>query len=154
MAVVDAGGDETVGRGDGVAVYGTNAPLTGAPAEVYVWGRRRSRRISTCASALSRQTSAGGYAPLDDGSRMLIRRKYGEPNDIYRRIVRGRLIEEWRYWEEGAFFAFAAKGPGWELEESRSFEPNRAALRASAPGRPDAADAVFRLLGRRRACLL
>lgn len=132
MAVVDAGGDETVGRGDGVAVYGTNAPLTGAPAEVYVWEGGVAPYIHMRVSAVA-TNDAGGYAPLDDGSRMLIRRKYGEPNDVYRRIVRGRLIEEWRYWEEGAFFAFAAKGPGWELEESRSFEPNRAALERLRP---------------------
>ncbi len=132
MAVVDATGDETVGRGDGVAVYGTNAPLTGAPSEVYVWEESVAPYIHMRVSAVATD-NAGGYAPLDDGSRALIRRKYGEPNDIYRRMARGRLIEEWRYWEKGAFFAFAAKGPGWELEESRSFEPNRAALERLRP---------------------
>lgn len=132
MAVVDAAGDETVGRGDGVAVYGTNAPLTGAPSEVYVWEDSVEPYIHMRVSAVATD-NAGGYAPLDDGSRALIRRKYGEPNDIYQRMARGRLIEEWRYWEEGAFFAFAAKGPGWELEESRAFEPNRAALERLRP---------------------
>ncbi len=132
MAVVDATGDEMVGRGDGVAVYGTNAPLTGAPSEVYVWDDSVAPYIHMRVSAVA-TNNTGGYAPLDDGSRALIRRKYGEPNDVYRRVVRGRLIEEWRYWEEGAFFAFAAKGPGWELEESRAFEPNRAALERLRP---------------------
>jgi hypothetical protein len=132
MAIVDATGDEQIGPGDGVAVYGTRAPLTGSPAPIYVQDGRWTPYVSLTVSAVMTD-GVGGYSPLDDANRWIIRRRYGEPNDRYRREENGRLVEEWWYWEEGVAFTFVAEGPGWTLADTYRFSPRADAAERARP---------------------
>ncbi|MBT3266553.1 hypothetical protein HN371_05325 [Candidatus Poribacteria bacterium] len=135
MAIVDAAGDEQVGAGDGVAVYGARVAMDAGdtqPSRVLVWSERVTPYVHLSVSAV--YTGDGSkYAALDDGSRTTIRRSLGEPNDRYRWTRGGRLVEEWRYWTEGVAFTFAANGPGWTQIGSEEFTPNRSALERMRP---------------------
>ena len=134
MAIVDAAGDEQVGAGDGVAVYGARVGASGdaEPSRVLVWDNRVTPYVHLVVSAV--YTGDGSsYAALDDGSRTTIRRSLGEPNDRYRWTRGGRLVEEWRYWSEGVAFTFAANGPGWTQIGAEKFTPNRTALERMRP---------------------
>ena len=135
MAIVDSGGDEQVGAGDGVAIYGACVEQMSGdvePSRVLVWKDRVTPYVHLSVSAV--YTDAGRrYAALDDGSRATIRRSLGEPNDRYQWTQGGRLVEEWRYWSEGRSFTFAANGPGWTKIGNETFRTNRNALERMLP---------------------
>jgi uncharacterized protein (DUF2141 family) len=144
MAIVDSGGDEQVGPGDGVAIYGARVEQMSGdvePSRVLVWQDRVTPYVHLSVSAV--YTDAGKrYAALDDGSRATIRRSFGEPNDRYQWTRGGRLVEEWRYWAEGVAFTFAANGPGWTKIGNETFTPKREALERMRPDDLGAAQAL------------
>ncbi|GIX05708.1 MAG: hypothetical protein KatS3mg115_0111 [Candidatus Poribacteria bacterium] len=132
MAIVEGPGDQQVGMGDGIAVYGTRDVLSGTPQPVTVWEGRVTPYVFFWVRAIATD-SEGGYAVLDDGQREYIRRRYGEPNDRFRYTRNGKTIEEWVYWLRGFSFRFVAEGPGWHLDDVERFTPNLEALERLRP---------------------
>ena len=62
-------------------------------------------------------------AEIQDGGRWEIRKRYGEPEDIFRLTRNGRVNEEWQYWTKGLGFLWKANGAGWELGNEERFTP-------------------------------
>ena len=130
MAVMDANNDGTTGITDGVGIYGTHRPARGEPTPVNVFPGQTTAHIDIDILA-SYIDEDGNMAEIEDGGRWQIRKRYGEPEDIFRLTRNGRVNEEWRYWTKGLGFLWRANGAGWELGNEESFTP-KADLTADA----------------------
>ena len=122
MAVMDANSDRTTGISDGVGIYGTRRPTRGEPAAVSVFPGQTTAHIDIdiLASYIDKE---GNMAEIEDGGRWEIRKRYGEPEDVFRLTRNGRVNEEWQYWTKGLGFLWKANGVGWELGNEERFTP-------------------------------
>ena len=124
MAVMDANSDQTIGITDGVGIYGTRQPVRGEPTAVNVFPGQTTAHIDFEILAIYIDKD-GNMAEIEDGGRWEIRKRYGEPEDIFRLTRNGRLNEEWNYWTKGLSFLWKAKGAGWELAKMEPFTPKK-----------------------------
>ena len=131
MAVMDANNDGTTGITDGVGIYGTRRPTRGEPMAVNVFPGQTTAHIDIDILA-SYIDEEGNMAEIQDGGRWEIRKRYGEPEDIFRLTRNGRVNEEWQYWTKGLGFLWKANGAGWELGDEERFTP-KAGITASNP---------------------
>ena len=122
MAVMDANNDQTTGIADGVGIYGTRHPVRGEPAAVNVFPGETTAHVDIEILAIYIDAD-GNMAEIEDGGRWEIRKRYGEPEDIFRLTRGGRLNEEWNYWTKGLSFTWKANGAGWELGDTGRFTP-------------------------------
>ncbi len=113
MAIMDANNDQMTGIADGVGIYGTRHPVRGEPMPVNVFPGETTAHIDIEILAVYIDRD-GNMAEIEDGGRWEIRKRYGEPEDIFRVTRNGRLNEEWKYWTKGLGFIWKAKGSGWE----------------------------------------
>ncbi|MCY3743822.1 MAG: hypothetical protein OXH00_22645 [Candidatus Poribacteria bacterium] len=122
MAVMDANNDGKTGITDGVGIYGTRHPVRGEPAPVNVFpGQITSHiNIEILASYIDKD---GNMAEIEDGGRWEIKRRFGEPEDVFSITRNGRVNEEWKYWTKGIGFLWEANGVGWELGDIEEFTP-------------------------------
>ena len=120
MAVMDANNDQKTGIADGVGIYGTRHPVRGEPTAINVFPGETLSHIDIDILAIYIDAD-GNMAEIEDGGRWEIRRRYGEPEDIYRLTRNGYLNEEWQYWTKGVSFLWIEKGAGWELGNMESF---------------------------------
>lgn len=126
MAVADSNGDEKAASGDGVGVYGTNAPMVNLPQPISVFKGQITEHTDMYIRALYTDDQ-GNVAQISNASRYEIRQQYGEPEDIYRNTEFGRQVEEWWYWTKGISFKFETDGIGWMLKETNKFKPSQKA---------------------------
>ncbi len=122
MAVMDVNNDQTTGIADGVGIYGTRHPVRGEPAAVNVFPGNATTHVDIEILAIYIDAD-GNMAEIEDGGRWEIRKRYGEPEDIFRITRAGRLNEEWNYWTKGLSFIWKANGVGWELAKMEPFTP-------------------------------
>ena len=122
MAVMDANNDGTTGITDGVGIYGTRRPARGEPTAISVFPGQTTAHIDIDIHA-SYIDEKGNMAEIEDGGRWEIRKRYGEPEDIFSLTRNGRVNEEWRYWTKGLGFLWKANGAGWELGNEEHFTP-------------------------------
>ena len=122
MAVMDANNDGTTGITDGVGIYGTRRPARGEPTAISVFPGQTTAHIDIDIHA-SYIDEKGNMAEIEDGGRWEIRKRHGEPEDIFRLTRNGRVNEEWRYWTKGLGFLWKANGAGWELGNEEHFTP-------------------------------
>ena len=122
MAVMDANNDGTTGITDGVGIYGTRRPARGEPTAISVFPGQATAHIDIDIHA-SYIDEKGNMAEIEDGGRWEIRKRHGEPEDIFRLTRNGRVNEEWRYWTKGLGFLWKANGVGWELGNEEHFTP-------------------------------
>ena len=122
MAVMDANNDGTTGITDGVGIYGTRRPARGEPTAISVFPGQTTAHIDIDIHA-SYIDEKGNMAEIEDGGRWEIRKRHGEPEDIFRLTRNGRVNEEWRYWTKGLGFLWKANGAGWELGNEEHFIP-------------------------------
>ena len=124
MAIMDANKDGKTGITDGVGIYGTRYPARGTPAAITVFpGETTSHiNIEILASYIDED---GNMAEIDDGGRWEIKRRFGEPEDVFRVTRDGRVNESWKYWSQGVGFLWKANGAGWELEDAEKFVPKQ-----------------------------
>ena len=122
MAIMDANNDQTTGIADGVGIYGTRHPVRGEPTAVNVLSGETTPHVDIDILAVYIDKD-GNMAEIEDGGRWEIRKRYGEPEDIFRLTRSGRLNEEWYYWTKGLSFIWKAKGSGWELGDTGRFTP-------------------------------
>lgn len=120
MAVMDANNDQKTGISDGVGIYGTRHPVRGEPTAINVFPGETTAHIDIDILAIYIDTD-GNMAEIEDGGRWEIRKRYGEPEDIFRLTRNGRLNEEWQYWTKGLSFLWVEKGAGWELTDIKEF---------------------------------
>ena len=120
MAIMDANSDQTTGIADGVGIYGTRHPVRGEPTVIHVFPGQTTAHIDLEILAIYIDDD-GNMAEIEDGGRWEIRKRYGEPEDIFSVTRNGRLNEEWRYWTKGLSFLWIDKGAGWELGDMESF---------------------------------
>ena len=124
MAVMDANNDGKTGITDGVGIYGTRQPARGEPTAVNVFPGQTTAHINIDILA-SYIDEEGNMAEIEDGGRWEIRKRYGEPEDIFRLTRNGRLNEEWKYWTKGLTFFWKANGAGWEFGGEEPFTPKK-----------------------------
>lgn len=124
MAIMDANNDQTTGMADGVGIYGTRHPVRGEPAAINVFPGETTAHIDIEILALYIDRD-GNMAEIEDGGRWEIKRRYGEPEDIFRITRNGRINEEWQYWTRGLGFRWKANGSGWELADMEEFIPKK-----------------------------
>ena len=122
MAIMDANNDQMTGLADGVGIYGTRHPVRGEPTAVGVFPGETTAHIDIEILAVYIDRD-GNMAEIDDGGRWEIRKRYGEPEDIFRMTRNGRLNEEWKYWTKGLSFLWKANGAGWESGNMETFTP-------------------------------
>ena len=122
MAVMDANNDGTTGITDGVGIYGTRRPARGEPTAISVFPGQTTAHIDIDIHA-SYIDEKGNMAEIEDGGRWEIRKRHGEPEDIFSLTRNGRVNEEWRYWTKGLGFLWKANGAGWELGNEEHFTP-------------------------------
>ena len=122
MAVMDANNDGTTGITDGVGIYGTRRPARGEPTAISVFPGQATAHIDIDIHA-SYIDEKGNMAEIEDGGRWEIRKRHGEPEDIFSLTRNGRVNEEWRYWTKGLGFLWKANGAGWELGNEEHFTP-------------------------------
>ena len=122
MAIMDANNDQTTGIADGVGIYGTRHPVRGEPTAINVFPGEKTAHIDIEILAVYIDRD-GNMAEIEDGGRWEIKRRYGEPEDIFRITRNGRKNEEWQYWTQGLGFLWKAKGAGWELGKIEEFNP-------------------------------
>ena len=124
MAIMDANKDGKTGITDGVGIYGTRYPARGTPAAIIVFpGETTSHiNIEILASYIDED---GNMAEIDDGGRWEIKRRFGEPEDVFSITRDGRVNEEWKYWSKGIGFLWKANGAGWELGDAEQFVPKQ-----------------------------
>ena len=133
MAVMDANGDGTTGISDGVGIYGTRRPARGEPTAVSVFPGRTTPHIDIEMFA-SYIDEKGNMAEIEDGGRWEIRRRYGEPEDVFRLTRNGQATEEWKYWTKGIGFKWRAVGAGWEFLDEESFTLKKSLLTERVEG--------------------
>ena len=124
MAVMDANDDGITGIADGVGIYGTRRPARGEPTPIHVFPGRTTPHIDIEMFA-SYIDEKGNMAEIEDGGRWDIKRRYGEPEDVFRLTRNGQIIEEWKYWTKGIGFEWRAVGAGWEFLGEDSFTPKK-----------------------------
>lgn len=124
MAVMDANGDGTTGISDGVGIYGTRRPARGEPTAVNVFPGSTTPYVDIEIFA-SYIDEKGHIAEIEDGGRWEMRRRYGEPEDVFRITRNGKVIEAWKYWAKGIGFEWRAVGAGWEYLREESFTPKK-----------------------------
>ncbi|MYA98061.1 hypothetical protein F4X90_00045 [Candidatus Poribacteria bacterium] len=122
MAVMDANDDGKTGITDGVGIYGTRHPVRGEPAPVNILPGQTTSHINIEILASYIDTD-GNMAEIEDGGRWEIKRRFGEPEDIFSITRNGRVNEEWKYWTKGIGFLWEANGVGWELGDIEEFTP-------------------------------
>lgn len=122
MAVMDTNNDGKTGITDGVGIYGTRRPVRGEPTAVSVFpGQTTSHiNIEILASYIDKD---GTMAETEDGGRWEIKRRLGEPEDVFSITRNGRVNEEWKYWTKGIGFLWKANGVGWEPGDMEEFTP-------------------------------
>lgn len=124
MAVMDANDDGKTGITDGVGIYGTRYPARGTPAAISVFPGETTPHINIEILA-SYIDEDGNMAEIDDGGRWEIKRRFGEPEDVFSVTRNGRINEEWKYWSQGIGFLWKANGAGWELGDAEQFVPKQ-----------------------------
>ena len=122
MVVMDANKDGKTGVTDGVGIYGTRHPVRGTPAAISVFPGETTPHINIEILA-SYIDEDGNMADIDDGGRWEIKRRFGEPEDVFSITRNGRVNEEWKYWSKGIGFLWIASGAGWELGDAERFVP-------------------------------
>ena len=124
MAIMDANDDGKTGITDGVGIYGTRYPARGEPTPVSVFAGKTTSHIDIeiLASYIDEE---GNMAEIEDGGRWEIKRRYGEPEDVFSVTRNGRVNEEWKYWTEGIGFLWKANGAGWEFGGVEEFTPKK-----------------------------
>ncbi len=122
MAIMDANKDGKTGVTDGVGIYGTRHPVRGTPAAIAVFPGETTPHINIEILA-SYIDADGNMAEIDDGGRWEIKRRFGEPEDVFSITRNGRVNEEWKYWSKGIGFLWIASGAGWELGDAEQFVP-------------------------------
>lgn len=122
MAIVDTNGDNAAGVEDGVGIYGTRMPTQNPPQSVSVFENRITPYINIEIGGV--YIDARNIAQINGGHRANIRKRYGEPEDIFKFSKFGKQLEEWWYWTQGVMFAFEKLGVGWELDKREEFEPS------------------------------
>ena len=120
MAIMDANNDQTTGIADGVGIYGTRHPVRGEPTSINVFPGETTAHIDIDILAIYIDDD-GNMAEIEDGGRWEMRKRYGEPEDIFRITRNGLLNEEWKYWTKGIGFLWVEKGAGWELRDMEEF---------------------------------
>ncbi len=124
MAVMDANKDGKTGITDGVGIYGTRFPARGTPAAIAVFPEETTSHINIEILA-SYIDADGNMAEIDDGGRWEIKRRFGEPEDVFSVTRDGRVNEAWKYWSKGIGFLWQANGAGWVLEDAEQFVPKQ-----------------------------
>ena len=114
MAVMDTNNDGKTGITDGVGIYGTRHPVRGEPTAVSVFPGRTTSHINIEILA-SYIDGNGNMAEIEDGGRWEVKKRLGEPEDVFSITRNGRVNEEWKYWTKGLGFLWEANGVGWEL---------------------------------------
>ena len=82
MAIMDANNDQTTGIADGVGIYGTRHPVRGDPTAINVFPGETTAHIDIEILAVYIDRD-GNMAEIEDGGRWEIKRRYGEPEDIF-----------------------------------------------------------------------
>ncbi len=143
MVVMDANDDGKTGITDGVGIYGTRYPARGEPTAVSVFSGQTTSHIDIDILA-SYIDEEGNMAEIEDDGRWEIKKRLGEPEDVFRITRNGRVNEEWKYWTKGIGFVWEAKGVGWELGDMEEFTPKPGTaekieqIKTAAPGSGDA----------------
>lgn len=144
MAVMDTNNDGKTGITDGVGIYGTRHPVRGEPTAVSVFPGQTTSHIDIEILA-SYIDENGNIAEIEDGGRWEVKKRLGEPEDVFSITRNGRVNEEWKYWTKGLGFLWEANGVGWELVgEVEEFTPKAEITtkieksKAEAPGLGDA----------------
>lgn len=114
MAVMDTNNDGKTGITDGVGIYGTRHPVRGEPTAVSVFPGQTTSHINIEILA-SYIDGNGNMAEIEDGGRWEVKKRLGEPEDVFSITRNGRVNEEWKYWTKGLGFLWEANGVGWEL---------------------------------------
>ena len=122
MAVMDTNNDGKTGITDGVGIYGTRHPVRGEPTAVSVFPGQITSHINIEILA-SYIDGNGNMAEIEDGGRWEVKRRLGEPEDVFSITRNGRVNEEWKYWTKGLGFIWEANGVGWELADTEEFTP-------------------------------
>ena len=133
MAVIDRNGDGNIGIADGVGLYGTRFPVRGEPTPVIVYPGRTTSHIDIEMFA-TYIDEKGTMAEIEDGGRWEMRRRYGQPEDVFRFTRNGQQYEEWKYWARGIGFLWQADGTGWDFVGGEEFKPKKAALADEGEG--------------------
>ncbi len=131
MGVLDQNGDGTTSLKDNIGVYGTRFPVRGEPSAVTVFPGHTTPHVDIEMFA-TYIDKVGTMAEITDGGRWEIRRRYGEPDDIFSLNRNGQRTEEWMYWTKGVGFLWRATGAGWEFIDGKQFIPNAAAFTETA----------------------
>ena len=143
MAVMDTNNDGKTGITDGVGIYGTRHPVRGEPTAVSVFPGQTTSHINIEILA-SYIDGNGNMAEIEDGGRWEVKKRLGEPEDVFSITRNGRVNEEWKYWTKGLGFLWEATGVGWELGGTEEFTPKAEVAtkvensQAEAPGLGDA----------------
>lgn len=137
MAVMDTNNDEKTGITDGVGIYGTRHPVRGEPTAVSVFpGQITSHiNIEILASYIDEN---GNMAEIEDGGRWEVKKRLGEPEDVFSITRNGRVNEEWKYWTKGFGFLWEANGIGWELGDMEEFTPKAGIAEEMEKSKPEA----------------
>lgn len=122
MAVMDTNNDGKTGITDGVGIYGTRHPVRGEPTAVGVFPGQTTSHIDIEILA-SYIDGNGNMAEIEDGGRWEVKKRLGEPEDVFSITRNGRVNEEWKYWSKGLGFLWEANGVGWELGDMEEFTP-------------------------------
>ena len=122
MAIMDTNNDGKTGITDGVGIYGTRRPVRGEPTAVSVFPGQTTSHINIEILA-SYIDGNGNMAEIEDGGRWEVKKRLGEPEDVFSITRNGRVNEEWKYWTKGLGFLWEANGVGWELADREEFTP-------------------------------
>ena len=145
MAVMDTNNDGKTGVTDGVGIYGTRHPVRGEPTPVSVFPGQTTSHINIEILA-SYIDANGNMAEIEDGGRWEVKKRLGEPEDVFRITRNGRVNEEWKYWTKGLGFLWEANGVGWELVgDVEKFTPKAETatkIEKSKPASPGLGDPV------------
>ena len=137
MAIMDTNDDQKTGITDGVGIYGTRHPVRGEPTAVNVFPGRTTSHIDIEILA-SYIDEDGNMAEIEDGGRWEVKRRLGEPEDVFSLTRNGRVNEEWKYWTKGVGFLWEANGVGWELGNMEEFTPKTGIAAQIEKSQPDA----------------
>ena len=137
MAIMDTNNDQKTGITDGVGIYGTRHPVRGEPTAVNVFPGRTTSHIDIEILA-SYIDEDGNMAEIEDGGRWEIKKRFGEPEDVFSITRNGRVNEEWKYWTKGVGFLWEANGVGWELGDIEEFTPKTGIVAQIEKSQPEA----------------
>ena len=137
MAIMDTNDDQKTGITDGVGIYGTRHPVRGEPTAVNVFPGRTTSHIDIEILA-SYIDEDGNMAEIEDGGRWEVKRRLGEPEDVFSLTRNGRVNEEWKYWTKGVGFLWEANGVGWELGNMEEFTPKTGIAAQIEKSQPEA----------------